>query len=187
MILNTGLSLPIGSYTMKITLFASSDGLHNSSDKGETIVEIPIMVIGNDNLIISDAEDTSKLIIGETGLNMAGTNEEVFTLKYASVLENPNIRIAIYKRDTTTATSNEYIEYDGSKIISTNLSYPPLPLTAQTRYEYIITTEPTTDMIVKYNLKENLESGTYKVYFRLYDGNQLIDEDYEYIIIRKNV
>ena len=33
-------------------------------------------------------------------------------------------------------------------------------------------------------LKENLISGTYKLVYKLYDGNNYIGEDYEYIIIK---
>jgi len=187
MTLTTGLSLPIGTYTMRVSLFASNDGLHNSSDKEATIKDIEITVVGNNNLIIVEAEDTSKLVIGETGLNMADSKEEKFTLTYSSVLKNPNIRIVIYKRDTSSSVSNDYIEYEGYKLFSNSFSYPPLPLSAQSPHEYIVTQNPTSEMEVIYTLKDELESGTYKIVFKLYDNNQVIDEDYEYIIVRKNV
>ena len=161
MTLTTGLSLSIVTYTMKVTLFASNDGLHNSSDKEATIQNFEITVVGNDNLIVVEAEDTSKLVIGETGLNMAESKEEKFTLKYSSVLKNPNIRIVVYKRDTTSSVSNEYIEYEGYKLFSNSFEYPPLPLSAQSPHEYIVTRTPTSEMEVVYTLKDVLESGTY--------------------------
>ncbi len=185
--LNTGVSLPIGTYTIKVSLFASNDGLHNSSDKEATVQELEITVVGNDNLILVEVDETSKLVIGETGLNMADSKDEKFTIKYSSVLKNPNIRVVVYKRDTKSTASKEYIEYEGYKLFSNSFEYPPLPLSAQSAHEYIVTKTPTSNMEITYTLKDELESGTYKIVFKLYDNNQLIDEDYEYIIVRKNV
>ena len=185
--LTTGLSLPVGTYTMKVALFASNDGLHNSSDKEATIEELEITVVGNDNLILVDTEDTSKLVIGETGLNMNGSKDEIFNITYSSVLQNPNIRIVVYKRNTQSSSSNDYIEYEGYKLFSNTFEYPPLPLSPQSDHEYIVTRQPTSQMQFIYTLKDELESGTYKIVFKLYDNNQVIDEDYEYIIVRKNV
>jgi hypothetical protein len=172
---------------MKVALFASNDGLHNSSDKEATIEELEITVVGNDNLILVDTEDTSKLVIGETGLNMNGSKDEIFNITYSSVLQNPNIRIVVYKRNTQSSSSNDYIEYEGYKLFSNTFEYPPLPLSPQSDHEYIVTRQPTSQMQFIYTLKDELESGTYKIVFKLYDNNQVIDEDYEYIIVRKNV
>lgn len=185
--LYTGISLPTGTYTMKIALFASNDGLHNSSDKEATILEQEIIVVGNENLILVDVDDKSQLIIGETGLNMNDSAEEKFTITYASVLENPNIRLVIYKRDTTNATTNEYVEYNARDLFYSSFTFPQSPLVSQSTYEYMISTNPKEKMEFAYTLREKLVSGTYRFVFRLYDGNQLIDEDYKYIIIRKNV
>lgn len=187
MSITTGISLPTGNYKMEISLFASNDGLHNSSDKGATIKEIDLIVVGNNNLIIADAEDTSKLVIGETGLNMANSKEEKIIIQYSSVLEKPNIRMTVYKRDTTTSTTNNYTEYDAGKLFTNSFSFPPIPYSPQSTYEYNVTTNPETINELTYTLENELESGTYKIMFRLYDGNQIIDEDYVYIIIRKNV
>lgn len=185
--LNTGVSLPTGTYTMRIALFASDDGLHNSSDKEATIKDVEIVVVGNNNLIIADTEDESKLIIGETGLNMNDSKEEKFTITYSSVLENPNIRMTVYKRSTDTSTTNDYIEYNAKELFTNSYTYPQLPLEKQSNYEYLVSNNPQSTIELNYKLRDNLKSGTYKIVFRLYDGNQIIDEDYKYIIIRKNV
>lgn len=185
--ITTGVSLPTGNYTMKIALFASNDGLHNSSDKGETIIEIPICVVGNDNLIIANLEDEGKLVIGETGLNMNDSKDENFNLTYSSVLEDPNIRVAVYKRSTENATTNEYLEYNIKDLFTNTYTYPTGNYIKQSTYEFMVTSTPSSSIKLTYKLKDNLKSGTYKVVFRLYDGNQIVDEDYKYIIIRKKV
>ena len=38
-----------------------------------------------------------------------------------------------------------------------------------------------------FNFNNNLISGTYKLVFKLYDNNQLIDEDFKYVIVKKKV
>ena len=37
------------------------------------------------------------------------------------------------------------------------------------------------------DFNNNLISGTYKLVFKLYDNNQLIDEDFKYLIVKKKV
>ena len=37
----------------------------------------------------------------------------------------------------------------------------------------------------RWNIQDNLTSGTYKVIFKLYDGNQLVDTDNEFVIVKK--
>ncbi len=183
----TGPQLPTGRYTMRIALFASNDGLHNSSTKQPTIIEKEIVVVGNNNLIVSSTEDNSKLVIGETGLNMDDAKVEKFTLKYQSVLQNPNIRLSVYRRDTQTHNTNEYVEISPNEIFTDTFSFPEGTFTKQTENEHMVTTTPTATITLNYNLRDDLKSGTYRVLFKLYDGNQIIEEDYEYIIIRKNV
>ena len=40
---------------------------------------------------------------------------------------------------------------------------------------------------IELNYNEALLSGTYKVKFKLYDNNQLIDDDHEYLIVKKPI
>ena len=36
-------------------------------------------------------------------------------------------------------------------------------------------------------LADDLTSGTYRVVFKMYDTNQLIDEDVKYVIVQKSI
>ena len=38
-----------------------------------------------------------------------------------------------------------------------------------------------------FSLVDELTSGTYRVVFKIYDTNQLIDEDIKYVIVQKSV
>lgn len=186
-VFTTGDTLPVGNYKMRVSLFASNDGLHNSGDKEPSVTEYDIVVVGNNNMIIVNNEDEIQLVDGKTGLNALGTNEEIFDITYSSVLENPNIRVTLYKRSTIGPNSSDYIEYNAREMFTNTFNYPLTPYKASSRYEYMVSVTPTEVIHLNYKLHDNLTSGTYKLVFRLYDNNQLIDEDYKYIIVRKNV
>ncbi len=183
----TGNTLPAGRYTMKVSLFASSDGLHNSSDLEEVVKEIELTVVGDQNLIVVDTEDESKLIIGETGLNMNNSKVEKFSITYDSVLKDPNIRVALYKRDTSSPDSILYNEVDINMLFTDSFTEPTSTYIKQSDYEYMISTSPKELTELTYNLQDELQSGTYKLVFKLYNENELIDEDFEYIIVRKDI
>ena len=182
-----GAPLHAGTYRMVIMLFASSDGLHNSSDKEPTMEEIEIVIVGNNNMLNSTLDEEEKLVIGETGLNINGTREEHFSLDYDSVLANPNIRLSIYKRSIEESNTTKFDAIPADKLFTDVLNETGSGLTPQTEYEYLLTTTPEEQMEIVYHLQEKLTSGTYRLVFKLYDSDQMIDYDYEYIIVRKNV
>ena len=39
----------------------------------------------------------------------------------------------------------------------------------------------------EFTLNSNLTSGTYRLVFKLYDNEQLIDDDIKYVIVKKKV
>lgn len=185
-IINTSKTLPTGNYQFKFTLFASSDGLHNTTpEKSKTVVK-DIIVIGSDNSIVVKTEDKFKLVDGNTGKNKIGSNYAIYNLKYNSVLQNPNIRVSLYKRDTTTSDSTNMKEIEISEVFNAYLPNPTGILTQQSLYEKLLFNQSGQQNIV-WTYKDNLKSGTYKLEFKLYDNNQLIDTDTEYLIIKKKV
>ena len=50
--------------------------------------------------------------------------------------------------------------------------------------EYIVSTSPLPTATYYLTLKDNLVTGTYKLVYKLYDGNTYIGETYEYMIIK---
>ena len=50
--------------------------------------------------------------------------------------------------------------------------------------EYIVSTSPLASATYYLMLKDNLMTGTYKLVYKLYDGNTYIGEVYEYMIIK---
>ena len=50
--------------------------------------------------------------------------------------------------------------------------------------EYLFSDSPTGVMNFEFNTNSNLMTGTYKLVFKLYDNDEFIGEEYEYIIIK---
>ncbi len=185
--LTVGSSLPSGNYTMNIDLFSSPDGLHASLGVDAMDI-IDITVVGTNNSIQANIDDSSKIIDGYTGLNLDSESYIKSTINYASVLSNPNVRISVYRKSTDSYNSIVYEEIDLTTLTSTTLTYPAVfGLKAQSNYEYIISNNP--ESVINYNFKlyEGVVSGTYKFVYKLYDNNQLIDSDEEYVVIKKGI
>ncbi len=185
--LTIGSNLPSGEYKMKIDLFSSNDGLHSDFVNGHT-EKIPFVLIGANNGIEATADSDSTIINGDTGLNLSGKNSLEYNIKQLSSLSNPNVRVVVYKRDNERYDNTTYHEIDLKALVSTTLTYPAVyGLKSTTDYEYMISNSPPSLLNYKLTLKNQLTSGTYKIVFRLYNLNQLIDEDEEYIIIKKGI
>ena len=180
--------LPAGSYTLKFMLFASSDGLHSSTSLAASTIEIPVVVVGNNNSIVVDTNDKTKVVDGKTGLNDDGLNINKYVIKYYSELSNPNVRLSLYKRSVSTKDTTSYEEIDINKIFKNSLLTPKdANYIAQTKYEKLITMNETGNTTLNLEFNNELISGTYKLVFSLYDKNQKIDEEIKYIIIKKDI
>ena len=172
--------LPAGSYTIRYTLFASDDGLHNSSVENSVTREFPVVVVSADNSIMVDCDDGVKLVDGATSLNYNGVDTNKYTIKYHSQLSNPNFRIEIFKRDTTTIDSTQF-----SSVSFQSLFQNSLPIVSGN--EVSISMGNDTEKEFEFKLQDSLISGTYRIAFKLYDNDQLIDEEYKYVIVQKKV
>lgn len=179
-------SLPAGKYKMKFSLFASSDGLHNSSGLEDAVQEFEITVVSSGNAIEAKSADEYKVVDGITRLNEFETSEETIRINVNENIESPNLRVSIYKRNIDNKETTAYQEIDFSNLFSTEL---PLPtekgLMNGSQYERLITTDVLSQNAFTWNYADTMTSGTYRIVLKLYDGNQLIDEDQEYVIVKK--
>ena len=173
-------NLPAGQYTIRYTLFASDDGLHNSDPANSVSREFNVTVVSSDNALISTCQDYTKIVDGETGMNMNNSVVSTYTVQYQSVLSNPNFRVEVYKRALTNADAVEYTSVPFNTLFKTSLS------PAAGNEVYIQMGNQTTKNF-DFQLQDNLTSGTYRVVFKLYDSNQLIDSDEQYVIVHKKL
>lgn len=180
--------LPAGNYTLKFTLFASADGRHNSHALESGEVDIPVTLVGADNNIKVTTKDETKLVYGEKGVNEANLNYNTYVVSYTTVLTNPNVRISLYKRNTDNKDTTAYTEIDFNTLFSNEFNSPgELSYSAKSLYEKMLKVTAGTSNTLYFNFNDNLTSGTYKLVFKLYDNNQLIDEDSKYVIVKKKV
>jgi len=167
-----------GTYTMRIEAISSADGVHASN----SIMSKNITVVFSSSDYGLDAilDESSQIISKETGMSLVGNNILDFDVKYETGLENPNIRVALYRRvyDENVYTT-DYELVDLAKYVQTNLEKSNI-----NQYEYMVTGAPVQTQKFTLSLREGLTSGTYKMKFLIYDGQTYIGEVYKMIIIR---
>ncbi len=176
---------PVGDYTFRFTLFASADGRHNGHLLEAPSYDYVYTLVGSENLINVETDDKTKVVFGDTGLNANGDNFNTYRISYNSVLTRPNVRIAVYKRNIDTSSTNAYTLVDFNELFSNTFQTP-------TSYGYNGTSDRmllinTGNSSVTLQLNDSITSGTYRLEFSLYDNNQLIDSDYQYVIVKKAV
>ena len=120
----------------------------------------------------------AKIINHETGKNANENNSLAITLKYSSSFSNPNIAVSLYRRDYSEVVSQQYNLVDLKDYVSTIL------IATNREKEYEVSSSPVESSTHFLLLKDNLTTGTYKLVYKLYDGNIYIGEAYEYLIIK---
>lgn len=176
--ISIGKDLPAGKYTMRYTLFASEDGLHNSDTAGSTSQDFTVYVVSSNNTITVDCDDKDKVVDGDKGLNMNLRKFNTYNINYTSDLNNPSVRVEVYKRDTTDSNSNSFTSVPFNSLFSNALP-------SYSGNEMLLNAKNKDSM--EFNLADNLTSGTYRVVFKLYDNSQLIDQDIKYVIVKKEI
>ena len=171
--------LPAGKYKIRYTLFTSSDGLHNSAVENSVSNEFDVTVVSADNSIAVDCDDKIKIVDGQTGLNLNNTKINTYLVKYESQLSNPNFRIEVFKRDTSDIDTTGFTSIPFNTLFTNSL-------TSVRGNEVAFDMGEEAEKSFDFTLQDNLTSGTYRIVFRLYDNDQLIDDDIKYVIVLKN-
>ena len=166
-----------GAYTLRITLFASSDGLHNSNPERSHTLEVPLTVVGDENAIKVTTKDETKVVDGLTSLNEDKVGTNTYNIKIMSVLADPNLRVTIMKRNINNDSTTEFSTVPFNNLFKNSYS--------GTNTEKLLALDPEEESSYDFELASNLTSGTYRVIFELYDGDYLVDSDFEYVIVTK--
>lgn len=169
--------LASGDYTIKVESFGSSDGIYYGLVASD-MVELQVKIINFAYGLKATTNDKAKIIDKETGYTENGNNTIATTLKYSSSLSNPYIALSLYRRDYSDVYLQNYNLVDLKDYVSTILT------STGREKEYEVSTSPLPNATYYLNLKENLVTGTYKLVYKLYDGNTYIGEVYEYLIIK---
>ena len=168
-----------GKYTFKFIIFASSNGYHNTSDIYFSPTELNYTVLGNDNYILVDSEQETKVISENLLLRNKIINSYSIKSKYESYI-NGNVRVKLFKKANMLG-STLYSQVDINNVFNVSSS--------DNEVKFVLDGyEGDYDIIpLDLEFKNNLTSGTYRLEFGLYDGDNLIDEVYKYVIIKKSI
>ena len=160
-----------------IESFGSSDGIYYGLTASDSI-ELNITIINSAYGLKVVTNDTAKIVDKETGNTVDGTNSLVSTVEYSSALDDPNITVSLYRRTYNDVYSREYEQVNLQDYVSNSLE------TTNKEKEYIAFNNPNSSQDFFLNLKSELLTGTYKLVYKLYDGENYVGEAYEYIVIK---
>lgn len=170
-------TLATGTYTIRIESFGSPDGIYFGLESS-AMTEVTTTIINSSYGLKVIVNDEYRVIDKDTGLNELGTNLISAHVEYTSALQNPYISVSLYRRKYDDIYSQEYELEDLKDYVSTTL------YNSFNENEYEGEREPRRATQINYTLKDNLTSGTYKLVYKLYDGQNYIGEDSEQIIIK---
>lgn len=170
-------------YYLKISNYASYDGYYYTN-LGNDVLSIPVNVSDKNTNI----DYSFNVIMGDNNRiinKLSETTEVEFNILQKGLLENPNIKVSLYKKDELTAYDQKYSIVDLAYYVSNNLN-------KHTNNVYFVTTNPieydgteNTYNNFKLNLiNSNFENTGYKFIFRLYDGDKEIGSIEKYFIVR---
>lgn len=175
--------LEVGTYYLKISNYASYDGYYYE-ELGDMEINIPVIVSDSTSNIIYSFD----VITDDENRIIRKLNEEVevlFDILQSGPLENPKIRVALYKKEQLTAYNQDYSIVDLSYYITNNL-------VEYTNNVYYVTNNPIEYKEPDYlynNFELNLITNNfyntgYKFEFYLYDGDNRIGTIQKYFIVR---
>lgn len=143
---------------------------------------IPIKVSNNisniDCKFNINVDDKDRLITRSSGLNLNKRNYINVLTDYEGKLNNPNIRIKIYKKLNFDSNNQVYELIDLKTYISNNLELIK-------DYQYYLVKELKDNTDINLNLIiNNFEYGGYKLVFELYDGESFVKEENKTFIVK---
>ena len=165
-------TLGSGAYTFVFEAFGSADGIYYGSGTS-SFVNLPITVINSkygleptltEDSVIFEAEKEDQAL--------------KYTIRYTSLLNNPNLRLAMYRRQYNDKYDTDYDLVDLQDYVADTLT------TTNNQYEYLLSNNPAATTTQTWILEDSLLTGTYRLSFRLYDGNTMIGEINRYIVIK---
>ena len=169
-------TLSTSTYTFKFETFGSLDGVYYSSTIATD--SINMQIINADYGLSAELDDNSVLIDKTTGFTKNNDNVLDFAIGYQAEFENPRISVSLYRRKYDTIYDSEYVLTDLAEYVTNTL------VKTKIDKEYSVTDNAQTTQNYILNLKENLITGTYKIVFSLYDGDNYIGNVEKMIIIK---
>ena len=170
-------TLATGDYKIKIESFGSSDGIYYGLVASD-MIELDLRIINSAYGLKVTTTDNSKIINKDTGYTLNGNNNLSMNIEYSSSLSDPNIAVSLYRRDYSETYSQDYTLVDLKDYVIETLTQ------TSREKEYVISDNPLESFTRYVSLKPDLKTGTYKLVYKLYDGDVYVGETYEYMVIK---
>ena len=164
-------SIVTGDYKFVFKAFGSIDGIYFSQSLPET-KNLDIMIINSKYGLNPTIDDNSIIFSSTNDKNLK------FNIDYTSMLEHPNIRLAMYRRRYNQIYDTNYDLVDLANYVDQSL------FETSNTYEYMLISNPAATNTFNLSMKNELMTGTYRLCFRLYDNDVQIGEIIRYIIIK---
>ncbi|MBR7042114.1 MAG: hypothetical protein IKI04_01290, partial [Bacilli bacterium] len=164
-------SLATGGYTFVFEAFGSPDGIYYSSGDSD-IYENEITIINSTYGLNPVLDQNSVIFSSDNDKNLT------FTVSYTSLLSNPSVRIAMYRRKYDQVYDTNYELVDLQDYVSQTL------FATGSQNEYLIINDPGATNNVTILMEDQLLTGTYRLAFRLYDDDTMIGEVIRYIVVK---
>lgn len=175
-------NLEEGTYYLKITSYASVDGYYTDELNS---IELSIPVTVEDNNVPYSFD----VITNDENRIINRSSEDVlvsFNILQNGELDNPNIRVSLYKKDQLTAFNQDYSIVDLYDYVSNelnlcedNIYYVSIEPVAYVEPDYLYNT------FELYLMTSVFENTGYKYVFDLYDGSEKIGTIEKYFIIKE--
>lgn len=155
-----------GNYYLKINTFISNDGYYPEAYSNQ--ITIPV------NVIPQSQEYSFTVNIDNPIINKVNEEQNLdFNIIQTGDLENPNIRVSLYKKAQLTGFNQDYVLVDLNKYVTNKLH-------RQIGYIYYVNTG---DINLNF-ITEDLEYTSYKLVFELYDDAKLLGVIKKYLLVR---
>ncbi len=165
--------LPSGNYYIVINSYASYDGTYGEEESSDEL-RIPL-IVGEESV----SRDYSFDVQIPDEVRIIDKSDENFVMNYTILqsgpLNNPNIRVSLYKKDLLTAYNQDYTIVDLQNYTSNSLK--EVLNNVYYAVEYPIYYRGTSDTYNYFDLElipSRFEKGGYKLVFELYDGSKKI-------------
>ena len=172
-------SLKKGTYYLKVNPYSSYDGIYFDSVLSNSIM-IPVIVSNEDidyDYSFDVLTDSDRII--DKG-DIASLNFNILQDK----LDNPNIKVSMYKKDELTAYNQDYSLIDMALYTSDSLDryIDSVYYVSRNALSYSVNNQYN---LFSFNLDtSNLDKTSYKFMFDLYDGNIKVGSISKYVIVR---
>lgn len=174
---NNNTALATGDYTIKVESFGSPDGIYYGLETSDS-TEVNIRIINGIYGLKVTTDDEAKIIDKTTGNTLKDYNALITKVEYSSLLAEPNIVVELQRRNYDETYSMQYETVDFEEYFSNKYKE------GHKGNEYLVIENPLETHTLYLYFKENLKTGTYKIIFKLYDGDTFIGEVYEYFVIK---